>query len=56
MDYARYRQILHGLSISGTSRQVSTTAWTPPMQHDREMAAAMEVVRRTGAEIALFLV
>ena len=52
MDYARYRQILHGLSVSGTSRQVSTTAWTPPMQHDREMAAAMEVVRRTGAEIS----
>ena len=46
MDYARYRQILHGLSVvSGTtSRQVSTTAWTSPMQHDREMAAAMEVV------------
>jgi hypothetical protein len=53
MDYARYRQILHGLSISVTSRQVSTTAWTPLMQHDREMGAAMEVVRRTGAKIAL---
>ncbi|KAI2503881.1 hypothetical protein MHU86_10528 [Fragilaria crotonensis] len=53
MDYyAQYREILHGLSVSGTSSQVSTTAWTPPMQHDREMAATMEVVRRTGAEIA----
>jgi hypothetical protein len=50
MDYARYRQILHGLSISGTSRQVLTTAWTPPMQHDREMAAAMEVVQRTASK------
>ena len=52
MDHARYQQILHCLSISDTSRQVSTTAWTPPMQHDREMAAAMKVVRRTGAEMA----
>jgi hypothetical protein len=44
IDYARYQQILYGLSVSGTLRQVSTTAWTPHMQHDREMAAAMEVV------------
>ena len=49
MDYARYQQILHaGLSVlsgSTSRRQVSTTAWTPPMQHDdREMAAEMEVV------------
>ena len=34
MDYARYREILRGLSVSGISRQVSTTAWMPPMQHD----------------------
>jgi hypothetical protein len=54
MDYAQYRQILHGLSISGTSTKVPTKAWTPPMQHDREVAAAMEGVKRTGAEIAFF--
>jgi hypothetical protein len=56
MDYARYRQILHGLSISVTSRQVSTTAWMPPMQHDREMAAAMEVVEELVPKLLLFLV
>ena len=52
MDLLRYRQILKALSRSGTSRQVSYSTWTPPMQHDREMAAAMDIVRTTGSELA----
>ncbi|KAI2512812.1 hypothetical protein MHU86_1600 [Fragilaria crotonensis] len=52
MDLIRYREILKALSRSGTSRQESASTWTPPMQHDREMAAAMEIVRSTGSELA----
>jgi hypothetical protein len=52
MDLRRYKEILGGLSRSGTSGQQLTHTWTPPMQHDREMAAAMDIVRTTGAELA----
>jgi hypothetical protein len=52
MDFIRYRHVLKALSRSGTSRQESTSSWTPPMQHDREMAAEMDIVRTSGAEIA----
>ena len=52
IDSIRYRYILKALSRPGTSRQESTSTWNPPMQHDREIAAAMDIVRTTGAEIA----
>ena len=52
MDLQRYTEILRGLSRSGTSGQQCMRTWTPPMSHDREMAAAMEIVRTTGAELA----
>jgi hypothetical protein len=55
MDLHQYKEILRGLSRSGTSRQVSASTWTPPMQHDREMAAAMDVVCTTGADELAFV-
>ncbi len=52
MDLQRYTEILRGLSRSGASGQQCVCTWTPPRSHDREMAAAMDIVRTTGAELA----
>ena len=37
----------------GNSRQESALTWTPPMQYDTEMAAAMEIVCTTVSEFAI---
>ncbi|KAI2505089.1 hypothetical protein MHU86_9365 [Fragilaria crotonensis] len=66
MSQSRYAQILRGLNaassrappvqLCGSTHRtldcLSLGVWQPPMSHNRELATAMAIVRRTCAELA----
>ena len=51
MDNKRYSEILKAMGTSSNYKSTNLR-WNPPKAHDRDIASAMDVVRRTCAEIA----